>query len=139
MNDSRPEGNVGDATAFMVGQVEALPVEASEVEAKTRADPVLGKVLTYLRWGWPRRIVGVLEHYWRRREELSIEGDCVTWGIRIVPKALQQRVLLELNRGHPGVVKNEGHCTHLVARAQHRYRDMCTVLSGMPEGQEPPS
>ena len=98
MNDSRPEGNV---TAFMVGQVEALPVEASE----TRADPVLGKVLTYLRWGWPRRIVGVLEHYWRRREELSIEGDCVTWGIRIVPKALQQRVLLELNSGHPGGCK----------------------------------
>ena len=106
VQDSQPEGNVTDATAFMIGQVEALPVQASEVEAATRTDPILGKVLVYLRQGWPKKPPRVVEPYWRRQEELSTEGDCVMWGMRVcIPKVLQQKVLAELHSGHPGVVK----------------------------------
>ena len=86
--------------------VQALPVQAAEVEAKTRADPILGKLLTYLRRSWLKEPLQVVKPYGRKWEELSIEGDCITWGIRVcVPEALQQRVLSDLHRGHPGVVK----------------------------------
>ena len=103
--DTRPEGNPGDAAAFTIGQLEALPVQASKVEAAT---PILNKVVKYLRQGW-QKVREVFMPYWRRREELSLEGDYLFWGIRVViPKALRQRVLTELHHGNPGIVKVTG-------------------------------
>ena len=44
--------------------------------------------------------------YWCRRGELTIEGDCVLWGVRvIIPGKLQRKVLTELHHGHPGIVR----------------------------------
>ena len=44
--------------------------------------------------------------YWNRRHELTVEGDCLLWGIRVlVPRSLQMKVLNELHRDHPGVVR----------------------------------
>ena len=40
--DKRPLGNQEDATAFMVGQLDALPVLATELASATRADPIIG-------------------------------------------------------------------------------------------------
>ena len=35
-----------------------------------------------------------------------MEGDCILWGCRVViPEKLQQKVLEELHRGHPGIVR----------------------------------
>ena len=69
-------------------------MQATEVEEASRADPILGKVLEYLRQGWPKRIPDDVAPFWRRKDELSIEGDCIMWGIRVViPKSLQSRVV----------------------------------------------
>ena len=47
-----------------------------------------------------------LSPFWRRKEELCIESECITKGCRVViPEKLQKRVLDELHRGHPGVVR----------------------------------
>ena len=100
--DGRQEGNLADVTAFVIGQLEALPMQATEVEEASRADPTLAKVLEYLRQGWPKRIPD------GRKDELSIEGDCIMWGIRVViPKSLQSRVMSELHSAHPGIVRME--------------------------------
>ena len=82
--DGRQEGNLADVTAFVIGQPEALPMQATEVEEASRADPTLGKVLEYLRQGWPKRIPDEVAPFLRRKDELSIEGDCIMWGIRVV-------------------------------------------------------
>ena len=47
-----------------------------------------------------------LQPYWTRRHELTVEGDCLLWGIRaVVPLSLQERVLQELHQEHQGVAK----------------------------------
>ena len=49
---------------------------------------------------------GCPKPYWNRRNELSVEGDCVLWGIQvIVPKKLQYEVLVELHRDHQGIAR----------------------------------
>lgn len=103
---NQPEGNSEDATLFMIGQLEALPVLASSVAAETAADPILKKVVTYLRVGWPDRVPEAFLPLWRRREELTLEAGCILWGIRVViPKKLQPQILSDLHQGHPGIVK----------------------------------
>ena len=52
-----------------------------QLQATTRTDPVLSKVLRYTRDGWPSEVEGVFRSFWRRREELSIEKGCLLWGI----------------------------------------------------------
>ena len=104
--DNQPEGNPEDATVFMIGQLEALPVRASTVAAETSVDPILKRVARHLRSGWPDRVSESLQPFWRRKEELSLEGGCILWGMRvIIPKKLQPQILSELHQGHPGIVK----------------------------------
>lgn len=104
--NNQPEGNSEDATLFMIGQLEALPVLASLVAAETSSDPILRRVVKYLRGGWPDRVPEALLPLWRRREELTLEAGCILWGIRVViPKKLQPQIVSELHQGHPGIVK----------------------------------
>ena len=100
------EPPVSEATVFNIAQVDSLPVTVSQVEAATRSDPVLSRVLRYTRTGWPVKVQEELKPYIRRKDELATEGDCLMWGIRVViPKKLQCRVLQDLHSGHPGVVR----------------------------------
>ena len=104
--DSRPEGNPEDTTIFMIGQLEALPVQALAVAAETASDTTLKRVVQYLRGGWPRQVPETLLPFWRRRDEMTLEGGCILWGMRVViPKKLQPEVVAELHRGHPGIVR----------------------------------
>ena len=44
---------------FTVGQIQALPVTASEVETATRQDPVLSKGYRFVKEGWLLYLKGV--------------------------------------------------------------------------------
>ena len=91
---------------YNIGQIQALPVSFSKVEKTTRTDAVLSKVLLYARSGWPEEVPEALKPYWNRRLELTTEGDCVLWGIRvIVPHKLRQDILNMLHEGHVGIVR----------------------------------
>ena len=70
---------------------------------------VLGKLLLILREGWPECAPDSLAPYWQKRMELTLEGDFIMWGVRVLmPTKLQQRVLDELHFGHPGMVRMKG-------------------------------
>ena len=73
---SSSAGNYEDPAVFNIGQIESLPVQVSQVMAATRSDPVLSRVLQYARTGWPSEVNGELQQFWRKREEIVIEGDC---------------------------------------------------------------
>ena len=104
--DQLPEGNPPDPTVFNMAQLDSLPVTAKDIATATRADRILCKLLRCLRKGWPCTIPDCLIPFWRRKEGLSVEGDSILWGCRVVvPISLQKRVLEELHQGHPGVVK----------------------------------
>ena len=46
------------------------------------------------------------KQYWRRREELTVEADCILLGTRVVvPMKLREVVLQELHKGHQGVAR----------------------------------
>ena len=97
-----------EPSIFNISQLEALPVTAAQIEAATRNDPILSKVLTYTRRGWPQQqhLPEALKPFQSRAQELTIEGDCLLWGIRVViPRKLQCRVLQELHSEHPGVTR----------------------------------
>jgi len=73
----------------------------------TRVDPVLSRVLEFVRSGWPKHIEDLcLKPFFHRRYELSIEQDCLLWGLRVViPTRYQKDLLEELHVGHPGIVR----------------------------------
>ena len=98
------EGQSHEASTFNLAQMECLPVTATQVQQATRADPVLSKVLQYTRQGWPGIVPADLKPFETRRMELTVEGDCLLWGVRVViPKKIQGRVLTELHSNHPGM------------------------------------
>ena len=99
-------GNPTEASLFNIAQIDALPLQVSEIESATCTDPILSKVLTCLRHGWPPGVQDALMPFWRRRDELTVEGECILWGMRVViPSKWRDKVLDELHKGHPGVVR----------------------------------
>ena len=100
----RSRVTLDEPAVFNVSQLESLPVTAKQLQAATRTDPTLSKVLRCMREGWPKQSSKELHPYWSRRLELTVEGGCILWGIRaIVPQKLRERLLKELHRDHPGI------------------------------------
>ena len=95
-----------ESSVFNLARIDTLPVTAKQLKAATRHDPLLSKVLLYTKCGWPSTFLEVLQPYWKRRLELSLEDECVMWGIRVViPHKLRKKVLQELHQSHVGIVR----------------------------------
>ena len=91
---------------FNLNQISVLPLGAKQLKQATDSDPVLSKVLRFTQQGWPKEIDSELRPYYRRRNELSVEGGCLLCGMRVVvPSSCQRKVLKELHTSHPGIVK----------------------------------
>ena len=94
------------ASVFNITQINTLSITASTVQQATRRDPIMSKALYYTQTGWPSEVPAVLQPYFVRKDELSIEADCLLWGIRvIISQSLQEAMLKELHRDHPGTSK----------------------------------
>ena len=87
--------------------IHSLPITHKEITPATRVDRILSQVLGYVKHGWPQYVDGQrLQPYFNRRFELSVEQDCLLWGLRvIIPFRYQKDILEELHLGHPGVVR----------------------------------
>jgi hypothetical protein len=79
----KKEGPLG-IDVFNVAQLDALPVTAVQLGQATHRDRTLAKVWRYTKSGWPQKFPDYLKPYWVRRHELTIEGDCLMWGIRVI-------------------------------------------------------
>jgi len=96
----------GEIKVFQLHQIESLPVTAEDIKKALQADPVLRKVLQYTRQGWPALPPKELKTFFSKRGEISIENQCLLWGIRvIIPTSLRPQILAELHRDHPGISK----------------------------------
>ena len=78
--------------------IDSLPVTHKEISHATRVDPVLSRV--FVRQGWPQHVEDLrLQPFCNRRFELSVERDCLLWGLRvIIPTQYQEDMLEELHR-----------------------------------------
>ena len=74
---TEPVGNPPDPAIFNLAQLEALPVQAQDVAKATRLDPELRLLLNCLREGWPQMTPPSLIPFFRRMEEMCVEGDCI--------------------------------------------------------------
>ena len=88
-------------------QLDSLPITSKEIRNATRADPVLSRVLQFLRSGWPISVQDEhLKPYCNRKYEFTVEQDCILRGLRVViPKRYQAPILEELHMSHPGIVR----------------------------------
>ena len=84
------------------------PVSAVSIARETSRNPTMAQALLLTQNGWPAKISTnpQLEPYFHRKYELTVEQGCLMWGLRtIVPPTLQQAILTELHRAHPGVAR----------------------------------
>lgn len=92
-----------------MSQITKLPVTASELRVQTQRYPLLSKVLNYTPRGWPTVIPNDLRSFYQRKDELSIEAQCLLWGNKmIIPAKLRHQVMEELHTSHPGMVCMKG-------------------------------
>lgn len=84
-------------------------IKAEDIIREMKKDSNCGRVIRAIREGWPEKIKQVdqeLQPFYNRRNELSMEGNCVFLGYRIlIPEALRAPVLAELHSSHFGIVR----------------------------------
>lgn len=116
----RPGGKMGNAdflsrsplsdekVNFIDHRVEH-PFTSHDLEKETVKDKTLSEVLRWTREGWPtttKRLAADLIPYHRKRSELTIEGNCLLWGSRVViPTNARKAIIETLHLSHPGIVK----------------------------------
>ncbi|KAK0140295.1 hypothetical protein N1851_022770 [Merluccius polli] len=115
---------VGDLSKPLLGlpAIEALKlisrlhtVEGKKEDVKTqyptvkqKADPVCAKLISYCKTEWPEKhaLPPDLGPYWPERESLTVAGELLLRGQRIVvPHCMRQEILHDLHSGHQGIVK----------------------------------
>ena len=100
------EVSTEEVSYLHLGANEFLPVTPREIRRDSERDPVLGKVINYVRCGWPPEVEDALRPFFTRKNELALEQGCVMWGTRVVvPPSLRQKILNELHTSHFGICK----------------------------------
>jgi hypothetical protein len=80
----KQEGPLGiDVFNNIIAELDAPSVTATQLRQATRRDRTLAKVWRYTKSGWPQKFSDYLTPHWVRRHELTIEGDCLMWGILV--------------------------------------------------------
>ncbi|XP_048485458.1 uncharacterized protein K02A2.6-like isoform X2 [Plutella xylostella] len=86
-----------------------LPLLFTDMQAATSSDKVLQTVIKYMRNGWPRKIkCKQILPYFKCKSDLDVDDGCLLRGHRlIIPQVHRERMLIELHKGHLGVVKTK--------------------------------
>ena len=89
---------------LLVEHLADSPVTAGHIRSWTQKDPVLARVLEFVRQGWPEKVDQDLSQFFAKRDELSVHEGCIVWGTRVVvPPQGHEMVMHELHEGHPGI------------------------------------
>ena len=76
--------------------------------------------------------VGISHHL--KRDELSVEQNCLFWGMRIIiPSCLRGQLLDDFHASHLGIGKNQGvgEVIRVVARYRCRHREPYQIVQNM--------
>ena len=105
IEDTPEEPQTTPELVLMVEKLKDAPITARQIAHWTERDPLLSRVLRYIREGWPNdNSDDELKPYWSRRLELSVQDGCILWGGRVVVTSRgREFILAELHGGHPGM------------------------------------
>ena len=94
-----------DAACYNLGQIQTLPVIATKLGTCSRQDLEVSRVMHYTLNEWLASVLPELKSFYSRRE-LTIEGNCLLWWVRVVvPIKLRQKVLNDLHHDHVGMIR----------------------------------
>lgn len=84
--------------------MDSTPTSSRHIASWTKTDPILSRVHQFCNSGWPiSNVSSELLPYYRRKNELSLQGDCVLWGTRVViPQKGRSKLLNDLHSEHVG-------------------------------------
>ena len=100
-----PKGNEIDSVCFLE-MWKDTPLVPKTIALLQEKDSVLKQVINYVRNGWPYKVNDDLKLYFQKRDDITILGNCLTWGSRIIiPNEQQNTILHQLHVAHPGVVR----------------------------------
>ena len=91
-----------------VVQLRKHPVSVLDIAHQTARNRVFAKALAMTQNGWPVHFctTPAPKPLFVRKDELSVEQGCLMWGLRtIIPPSLQEQILYELHKTHPGVAR----------------------------------
>lgn len=87
----------------------ATGIDCNTVIRETKRDKTLSKIIRYCVIGWPNNNETLSEEekrFFLKRNELSIEQDCLFWGTRIIiPSHLRGQLLDDFHASHLGIGK----------------------------------
>ena len=99
-------------------------IYANICSSSQSVDPILSKIKQQLLASSSIDGGEETEPFKQRQTELSIEDGCILWGSRVVlPPRTQNKMLIELHNGHPGIAKMKN-----LARRYVRWPKMDTAL-----------
>jgi hypothetical protein len=111
--DNEEDPEVGEIQTIF-GHVATSVMTLTSVAAATAADPDLQTVMNYINTGWPSQkseMASEIRVYYNLRIELSVVGQCLLRGSRVViPSTLRQSLLELAHEGHPGVSRMKSKC-----------------------------
>ena len=91
-------------TILLMEYLQDSPITAAQIKSWTDRDPLLSRVRKMLLHGWRATDDKSMKPFQHRRDELSIQDECILWGSRVViPPPGRPKVIEELHAGHPGI------------------------------------
>ncbi|XP_050509696.1 uncharacterized protein K02A2.6-like isoform X1 [Diabrotica virgifera virgifera] len=98
-----------DSSINSFNLTEDLPISYEDVAKVSSKDGILLQVMDFVKTGWPNKCGdGELKPYFLKRNELSIESQCLMVGIRVViPTVLRESILELIHEGHIGIVRSK--------------------------------
>lgn len=91
--------------------IQSLPAKEARlkvIQENQKAYPVCAKLIKYCETEWPEKhaLPPELRSYWPERENLTLAGELLLRGQRIViPRCMRQEILHDIHNGHQGIVK----------------------------------
>ena len=96
--------------------VHSLPSTHKEIRDATQVDPVLSRALEFVKQGWPQHVEDLrLQPFFNRQFELSVEQDCLLWGLRVInPTLFLGRMVGRVAHRSPRYCADEGNGSYLL-------------------------
>nr|CAI5855280.1 unnamed protein product [Callosobruchus analis] len=97
------------SSLYSFNLIENIPLHSNDISKATIKDLTLVKVIDHTKSGWPSTVQNEkLKPFFLRRNELSVENNCLLLGNRvIIPEALQNEVLELFHEQHLGIVRTK--------------------------------
>ena len=117
-----PEYSVNSLEIF-----KEIPIKYEEIASELQNDPLLKLVATYLVNGWPKKVSPNLVDFFKIRENLCLDLNCLFFRDRvIIPEKLKLKVLKLLHSNHDGIVR-----TKMLARSIFWWKGMAKDIESL--------